>query len=156
MLPLLGIVEQLVKLGVSMFLKTWSRCSETTADRAGLICCGDLHTAQLALAKLTTGGGPRLADINLDEYIRQLEMVNNSPLKLVELTEEHPLIPRRLAALRLFADCVVLNNWRPEMPRLAEPRSKEETDRLCAEVIGVLRDGKLPDEVFQGVGEDAP
>src|SRR5262249_2734608 len=67
----------LIAGGLGLFLNSWSRCAEASCDRAGLICCGDLDTGRYALAKLASGGGQALRDINIDEYVKQLETTQN-------------------------------------------------------------------------------
>src|SRR5919109_1346921 len=53
--PTLDAVAQALKLFIGTALAAWSRRAELTADRAGLICCRDLVTAQRALARLMLG-----------------------------------------------------------------------------------------------------
>lgn len=127
--------------GLKMFFMHWSRCAEVTCDRAGLICCGDLRAAQMALAKIATGGAVSLKGINIDEYLRQIDETRASALRLVELFHSHPLIPKRLAALRLFASCEVLYKWRPELKPPAQLHTKSEIDEICRRAIGVMSSG---------------
>lgn len=123
---------------IHLFLMRWSRCAEVTCDRAGLICCGDLRTAQLALARIGTGGVTRLKGVNIEEYIRQIESVRSSVLRFGELFHSHPLIPKRLEALRLFAECEVFHRWRPEVEVPAPPRTLDEVDEACQGTLGIL------------------
>lgn len=136
-IPVLGTVKLLIQGGLMLFMMRWSRCAEVTCDRAGLICCGDVTTAQMALAKLATGGADRLQGINLQEYIKQISNVQSTPVRLLELIQSHPLLPKRIEAIRLFADCDVLHAWRPEL-RSSTWRTKQETDKLCEQFISVL------------------
>lgn len=130
--PTQGVLNWAVQGGLTIFFKRWSRCAEITCDRAGLICCGDLKTAEQALIKLITGG----RNINIDEYLKQLKK-NPSPLvQSIEFWQTHPLIPKRINALRLFAECNVFHSWRPEA-KTADARSKQETDNLCEQAIRV-------------------
>jgi len=39
-----------------MRLMSWSRQSEISADRAGMLCCGSIDASVQALIKLSTGG----------------------------------------------------------------------------------------------------
>jgi len=134
----LKLVAMAVGGSLQLFMMRWSRCAEVTCDRAGLICCGDLETAQLALARIGTGGVASLKGINIQEYIRQMESVRGSAMRFQELFHTHPLIPKRLEALRLFAHCEVFHAWRPEVAKPATPRSLEEVDEACKGAIGVL------------------
>jgi hypothetical protein len=113
-----------------------------TSDRAGLICCGDLDTARYALAKLSTGGGKALQDINLDQYVKQLETDQATPVRLYESVMDHPIVSKRIAMLRVFRQCEVLYSWRPEMRGDKPALSKAAVDFQCEQIARVfLRNG---------------
>ncbi|MCD8021103.1 MAG: M48 family metallopeptidase [Clostridiales bacterium] len=86
-------------------LNCWNRCSEITADRIGLICCGDLHTSQMALLKLV-GGFTDISDVEIEHYIVQSRTLRNKQVlgRLGEYFSTHPVIYKRMEALNLFAD----------------------------------------------------
>jgi Zn-dependent protease with chaperone function len=125
-----------------MFFMTWSRAAEVTCDRAGLICCGDLKIAQTALATLATGGAAALRDINLDEYIRQIEQVRESPVRYSELFASHPLLPKRIQALQPFAQCDILFAWRTDIAKPQSLLEKSAVDAMCNQIIGVHNSGQ--------------
>jgi Zn-dependent protease with chaperone function len=143
-IPAMGAMKLLIQGGLRLFFMRWSRCAEITCDRSGLICCGDLTAAQLALAKLATGGVDRLQGINLSEYLKQIQTVQSTPVRLLELFQSHPLIPKRIEALRLFAECEVFYRWRPELGTAASAWSKQATDEQCEQFIHVLAKGYTP------------
>jgi Zn-dependent protease with chaperone function len=124
------LVAAAVQGGLKLFMMHWSRCAEVTCDRAGLICCGDAEAAERALVKLVVGASPTMQQINVDAYLRQLRSVS-LPLR-------HPLIPKRIEALRLFAGCETLQAWRPELATGAL-RSREETDELCKAILAIVK-----------------
>lgn len=101
LLPVVG--PMLVEL-VNLPLKTWSRYSEITADRAGFLCCGDLKVAQRALMKLESAFA-NVSDVDLDTYIEQsLENIENMKLGAIkEYVLDHPITPKRLKALQYFS-----------------------------------------------------
>lgn len=93
-------------------LNAWSRRSELSADRAGLICCGDLDAAvqtliklELALASITVGGNSPVIKIDPSEYVDAANNMLNKNIigKYGELLHSHPLLPRRIEALELFS-----------------------------------------------------
>lgn len=137
----LNMVTGIMQGSLRLFLSQWSRSAELTCDRAGLICCGDLHSAQSALAKLIIGQSGQLEGFNVQAYLAQISKVQASPLRLMELSHSHPLIPKRIEALRLFADCDVLHAWRPELRTTNPVRSKAETDQACEQFMNVLKTG---------------
>lgn len=67
-------------------LQSWARRAEISCDRAGLLCCGDLDVGTKALVKLALGSQGTAGETLPDELLRS-----------------HPHLPKRLAALRLFA-----------------------------------------------------
>lgn len=101
LLPVVG--PMLVEL-VNLPIKTWSRYSEITADRAGFLCCGDLKVAQRALMKLESAFA-NVSDVDLDTYIEQsLENIENMKLGAIkEYLLDHPITPKRLKALQYFS-----------------------------------------------------
>jgi Zn-dependent protease with chaperone function len=127
---------------LKMFFLNWSRSAEVTCDRAGLICCGSIETAERALASLATGGVASLRGINIDVYLSQLDQIRSSPLRLLELCGSHPLIPKRIEALRAFAGCDVLYGWRPDLERPSGLQTKGDTDSRCARILGILSAGE--------------
>ena len=95
-IPGLGLIYGLLKTGVGLFLNSWFRCAELTADRAGLICSGNLDAGRYALAKLEVGGGQVLKDINIDALVKQLETTQATPIRLFESSMNHPIAGKRI------------------------------------------------------------
>ncbi len=85
-------------------LMAWHRRSEISADRAGLLCCGDVDVACRALLKLESGF-MNVGDIAVEDYIQNTShQLERSFLgKYQELLHEHPILAKRMEALRLFA-----------------------------------------------------
>lgn len=131
------LIHGVVAEGMRLFFLNWSRCAEISCDRAGLICCGNLRDAQHALAKLKVGGIDKLKGFNVDAYLRQIS-ATTSYERLNELNTTHPLIPRRIEALRIFSTCETLYDWRPEMRGTAATISRIEVDNRCEQLINVF------------------
>lgn len=139
LIPGFAWLEGAIKGGLTLFFFNWSRCAKITCDRAGLICCGDITVAQMALAKQAAGRNDQLQNINLQEYLKQLGNVQFTPVRLLELFQAYPLIPKRIQALRLFNECKLLHEWRPELKfTVNSSRSKAEVDNLCEEFIRIF------------------
>lgn len=103
------VIGQLVNSTAGLALNAWSRRSEISADRAGLLCCGDLETAQYALLQIEMG----LIDAentNLDDYVDSSNQFRREGIirRLGELNQSHPLIPKRIEALKLFTESSLL------------------------------------------------
>jgi Zn-dependent protease with chaperone function len=85
-------------------LQAWSRRAEISCDRAALICTQDLPATLSAMAKLSLGV---TESFDLDNYIKDVESGNldaDGLGKYSELFRSHPYLPKRIKALRLFAE----------------------------------------------------
>lgn len=133
----LPVVGKVVSNTVSVPLNAWSRRSEITADRAGLICCRDVELAKKSLLKLEAGLY-NTAGIDLDEYVRESENVlNNSMIgKFSELSLSHPLIPKRMKALDLFAKSEVYAEAIGQ-PKSSTMLTRAELDRETEKILEV-------------------
>lgn len=125
-------------------LSAWSRRGEITCDRAGLLCCRDEKVACNAIMKLavgadTTGGEGHgksrlLDDVDLDEYMNQLEDLQSGLGRVKEYLEEHPYLPKRVEALRLFAESSYYRSAIGERGG----RPLDEIDREVGELVKVI------------------
>jgi Zn-dependent protease with chaperone function len=101
-----GMAGVPVSLGAAVILtlafQWWSRACEYSADRAGLLACGNLDKASLALVELVVG------DVRTNmEYQRALAAIDREDDSLgnvlMESFSSHPMIIRRIQELRKFA-----------------------------------------------------
>jgi hypothetical protein len=80
----------------------WNRMCEYSADRAGLLACGDLNLAVSALVKLVA---PNVR--SQQEFDRALAMIDAQDDKvgnlLAEAFQSHPMLIRRINKLRDYA-----------------------------------------------------
>lgn len=84
-------------------MRGWSRAAEITCDRAGLLCCKDLRVAQQSFLKMVAGSKQLYEQLNVEQYLDQLREGREGVGRAAELTKTHPYIPKRIEALRLFA-----------------------------------------------------
>ncbi len=85
-------------------LSAWSRRAEVTCDRAGLLCSRSLDVSTGALAKLALGSTKLYDELNLDAFVEQFEEGQGGVGKFTEVSASHPWIPKRIVALRKFAE----------------------------------------------------
>lgn len=84
-----------------MTLNAWSRRAEVTCDRASLLATKDLDKTLTSIIKLELG----LDHAQAEDYLRSLPEVKKGGVgRYAELWRSHPYIPKRVQALRLFAD----------------------------------------------------
>jgi uncharacterized tellurite resistance protein B-like protein len=88
--------------GESLFLR-WRKKAEFSADRAGLIACGEFHASARALLKATFGLSERNLNLDVDALIDQIDEIKGSSEMMESVFASHPLLPIRLKALALFA-----------------------------------------------------
>jgi Zn-dependent protease with chaperone function len=100
---LFPLLRQLWEI-ILMPILAWSRRSEITCDRAGLLCCGDLAVAERALIRLVAGHADT-DRVDIDDYLRKSrEAQEYHGISIIsQLMKSHPSIPQRIEALRLFA-----------------------------------------------------
>ena len=85
-------------------LNAWSRRAEITCDRAGLLCSKSLDVSTRSLTKLALGSPKLFAELNIDAFLDQYEEGKSDAGKYAELHASHPFIPKRILALRTFAE----------------------------------------------------
>lgn len=97
-------------------LLTWCRESEFSADRAGLLCCGEPKAAYEAIMRLQHGLradsrwiDPDAKDFDAQAVIRNFQDWQYQPfvkfiLYIKQQPLEHPYYPERLAMLKAWAD----------------------------------------------------
>lgn len=112
--PVKEILPQVAKVDrpLTQLLLRWSRASEISADRIGMLCCGQLGAAATALFKTSSG----LSGIDVDRVLRsfraQFEDLERQILGAANRSawvRTHPMMPIRFKALELAAlDIVAL------------------------------------------------
>ena len=108
---MLGAVGRLVTTPLRLALAKWYRCSELTADRAGLLSTRDLATCLRVEMKLAGGSRPGTrsrTDLSLGPFVRQArqlaEIEESSWLDaaiatLLSMNRSHPFAAWRLLHL---------------------------------------------------------
>jgi Zn-dependent protease with chaperone function len=118
-------------------LMAWSRRAEVTADRAALLCGGDLKAAEEALVRLQTNSF-RVERIDVEDYLRRHRAMSAyyKMGQMRELFRSHPIAPKRIAALRLFARSELYYTLSGKEPPAHERLlNQEELDRQVSQVI---------------------
>ena len=126
----------------TMALQAWSRQAEITCDRAGLICCGDMEPAMSALTRLALGSHRLAERLDLDEYLKQLDESREGMGRVMELFHSHPYLPKRVEALRLFAQTHYYLKSMGQDPSDNDGKSLNWCDAQVKDVIAVLMGGQ--------------
>ncbi|MCA9680482.1 MAG: M48 family metallopeptidase [Kofleriaceae bacterium] len=115
-----------------MALQAWSRRAEISCDRAALLACKDLEVTLGTLVKLELGLD-RGATFNLQDYLEQLPDTKKGFGRYAELFRSHPYLPKRVQALRVFADGAFY-----AAATGADPAGRPTADEVDKQVAGIL------------------
>ncbi|MBE7450817.1 MAG: M48 family metallopeptidase [Kofleriaceae bacterium] len=123
-----------------MALKAWTRRAEITCDRAALLACRDLQVALTAIVKLEVGL-ERGADFDAAAFLAEPPAAADKGLgqrlgQVGELFKAHPLLSKRIAALRLFADGALYAQLTGGDP--GGHASTDDIDRRVADLLSVF------------------
>jgi Zn-dependent protease with chaperone function len=118
-----------------MALQAWARRAEITCDRAALLATRDLQATLSAIIKLELGLDKGAA-FQLDEYLKELPDVKKGIGRYAELFRSNPYLPKRVAALRLFADGAYYATVTGADPTGKSPA--DEVDKKVADLLSVF------------------
>ena len=77
--------------------------------------------------------------MDVDEYLRQLDEIQSGPGRFQELLAVNPYLPKRVRALRLFAETTYFRSVVGVKPTSEAPGlTKEECDVKVSELLAVL------------------
>lgn len=85
-------------------LSGWSRRAEITCDRAGLLCVKSVDVATRSLAKLALGSTKLYDEFDIETFVAQHDEGKGGVGRFGEITASHPWLPKRVLALRAFAE----------------------------------------------------
>jgi len=87
-------------------LLEWQRESEVTADRAGLLVCGDVRASCTALLTLVVGSRRLAEQMDVVEFVenQDLDLEYNPLAKQLEFSRTHPFMPKRIKELLAFTE----------------------------------------------------
>jgi Zn-dependent protease with chaperone function len=118
-----------------MTLQAWSRRAEVSCDRAALLATRDLDRTMSAMVKVGLGLEKGSA-FSLDEYVRETPDKGKGLGRFAELFRGAPYLPKRIQALRWFADgafyAAVLDKDATGKPTAAD------IDKKIADLISVF------------------
>lgn len=129
--PAFELILAPLSLGLRVALASWHRAAEISADRAGLLVCGDYEAARQALLRVALGVRP---PVDADGYLAEHDASHDgaSPGRFAELLQDRPWLHKRMRALALFArsEPWVSAGHRAMGPVLSHDELAAETDQL--------------------------
>lgn len=118
-----------------MTLQAWSRRAEITCDRAALLCARDLDVAMATMVKVALGGAAG-GQLDVRAYIENLPDTKRGVGRYAELFRTQPYLPKRLQALRRFAESSLYKSFIGQDPKGAP--STADVDAEVAEILSVF------------------
>lgn len=96
---------------IPFLAQAYSRSCEYTCDRAAAYFTGNVVTAKRALAIFSIG--KRLApELNEEAFRQQIETDSNGAVWLSEVLSTHPILPKRIQSIAVFANEQGVNVYR--------------------------------------------
>jgi len=142
-IPGINQILNIAMIPLRLTLNAWMRAAEVTADRAGVICVDDFNDAINAQCKLLYGAPLKGEPINVEAIIKQYDRMRSTPVRMLELTTDHPSSVRRILAIMEFLNSEVLCSWRPEQKKAdAALIGKQELDARCEKYVSVTKSEK--------------
>jgi hypothetical protein len=144
---LLGAMSpsKLISGAIDMPLMAWSRQSDITADRAGLLAVGDEGLARRVLLAWSIRSNAILKRINIDEWMKQEDTSNDNMTRLSEMTTSSSMYTtRRLRLLGESAREPALMRWSQSiqpMRKQLTPRPEPAAAKGPAPAPAVAKDG---------------
>ncbi len=130
-----GIFLSWIVPAAEVALTAWYRRAEITCDRAGLLCCKSLDPACRSFAKLASGSRKLYEEMDVEAYLEQLDESQQSVGRYAEMFASHPYLPKRIKALRIFAESEVYKTAVGGTGGL----SMEEIDEQTSEIIQIVK-----------------
>lgn len=115
-----------------MTLQAWSRRAEISCDRAALLVTRNLEATLGSIIKLST-----TEPVDIDDYLAKLPDSPGGVGKYAEYFRTYPLVPKRVHALRLFADSQFYRTVCGDA-KAGEGMSADEVDDKVGEILSVF------------------
>ena len=133
---IMDTIVGILAMPLVLALKHWQRQAEITCDRAGLICCKDITTAKYALVKTAIGSKKLFKQINMDEYMTQLEDMKENTGRFYEFFRSHPHIVKRVRSLEIYEQT---ENYNQKKANVTDQGiSLEKADTLIEKILKIL------------------
>lgn len=124
-------------------ISLWDKLSELTADRYGLIACGDADKCVSAFFKMSSGLSLNRYNLNLKTFLEENEKLLESFKKENTINvASHPMNPIRIKALQHFAKSTVYGSNRDNKPVEEDPELTSNMEELT-NLLLVIRNSEL-------------
>ncbi len=158
--PIAGIALNVI----IMALNEWSRKSELSADRAGLLVAQDPNVSYTALMKLA--GGSKIGEMNINEFFLQAQEYESggdlidSVHKLINLSgQTHPFPVLRLSELKTWVDSgsyekILNGDYSKRSSNAPEDLAKDFDDAAKQYKEDITKSGDPLADIFSKLGDN--
>ncbi len=124
-------------------ISLWDKLSELTADRFGLIACGDLNKCVSAFFKMSSGLSLNRFNLNFNTFLEENEKLLESFKKENTINvASHPMNPIRIKALQQFAKSSVYKSIKEDTSIEPDPTLISDMAELT-NLLLVIRNSEL-------------
>jgi hypothetical protein len=124
-------------------ISLWDKLSELTADRYGLIACGDPNKCVSAFFKMSSGLSLNRFNLNFATFLEENEKLLESFKKENTINvASHPMNPIRIKALQYFAKSSVFNSIMGNKSTEQDPALTSNMEELT-NLLLVIRNSEL-------------
>lgn len=136
---------------ISLKLFLWCRAAEISADRAGVVCAGEVEPAAYALLKIASGLGTSVIKPDLAAFVSQIDALHAAPAACADERDEedvldcfdtHPYSPLRVRALLAFGRSQAFQR---ATGKAVDGIDHEELERLVEHDLSVMEPSYLED-----------
>ena len=136
-------VTLLPSMGESIFLR-WRKKCEISADRVGLLACGNFENSARAMLKTAYGLSGKNLNLNVDSLLQQIDDLKEEPEALEVNYRSHPLMPLRLKVMQMFAESPVFRQIVEGKSDISDQELAELEDRADQWVNWIKRYPRRP------------
>ncbi len=136
-------IQKIVQGAVDIPLMAWSRQSDITADRAGLLAVGDEALARRVLLAWAVRSARLLQMVNIEEWMKQEDASGDAITKVSEATTSSSMYTtRRLKLLRQSAQEPELMRWSASIQPIRKKLMPVPTQQMTGLGVGTLKAAK--------------
>ncbi len=126
-------------------ISEWIKLSDITSDRAGIICLSNPQDYPVIMSGIQNKGifsSYRKENLNLEELMKQYEVLHITPARNISLPKECSAIERRILAGLEFLSCEILYNWRTDLNKVdIHTVNKQALEVRCEIILDAAKGG---------------
>ncbi len=148
---------KLIQGAIDLPLMAWSRQSDVTADRAGLMAVGDENLVRRVLLAWSIRSARLLQQVNIEEWLKQESASDDSMTKFSEMTTSSSMYTtRRLRLLGQAAREAELMRWSQSIQPVRQKLAPAPTQAMPGLGVGTVRKASAGAAMRPPIGAPRP